>query len=506
MATARLPMRKAREILRQKLQCGLSHRQVAHRVGVSPGSVGDVVARAKLAQLTWEQVEPLSEDALQLALYGRPFTGERTRPMPDLVYLHTELRRTGVTLALLHVEYLEKHPNGYRYTTFCELYKQWRDRQRPVMRQSHVAGDKLFVDYSGKKPKIVDPSTGELEEVELFVAVLGASNLTYAEASRIASHVRALEYIGGVARATVPDQLKSAVTRSCRYEPGVQRTFDEFAEHYGTTVLPARPGHPRDKAKVEGGVLIAQRWILARLRHHTFFSLAELNERIAELVEELNARPMRVYRESRRQLFERIERDVLLPLPAARFTYGAWKLNATVNIDYHVEYDGHFYSAPHALVQDKVDVRATSMTIEIYQRGERVTSHARSYHRGKHTTRPEHMPKSHQKHLEWSPTRIIQWASTIGPQTAQLCEAILNERRHPEQGYRSCLGILRLSKRYGHARLESACARAFAVGARSYRHVDSILSHGLDQLELEEHSDPTPPRQHGNLRGPGYYN
>ncbi len=270
-------------------------------------------------------------------------------------------------------------------------------------------------------------------------------------------------------------------------------------------MLPARPGHPRDKAKVEGGVLIAQRWVLARLRHHTFFSLAELNERIAELVEELNARPMRVYRESRRQLFERIERDVLLPLPAARFAYGAWKLNATVNIDYHVEYDGHFYSAPHALVQDKVDVRATSMTIEIYQRSERVTSHARSYHRGNHTTCPEHMPKSHQKHLQWSPTRIIQWASTIGPQTAQLCEAILNERRHPEQGYRSCLGILRLSNRYGHARLESACTRAFAVGARSYRHVDSILSHGLDQLELEEHSDPKPLGQHGNLRGPGYY-
>jgi len=512
MATERLPMRKAREILRQKLQCRLSHRQVAKSVGVSPGSVGDVIGRAKLAQLDWSRVEALSEDALQLVLYGRPFVGERTRPMPELSYLHTELRRAGVTLALLHVEYLEKHPDGYGYTTFCELYKRWRQRQSPVMRQVHVAGEKLFVDYSGDKPHIIDSSTGEVTEVELFVAALGASNLTYAEATRtqtvgdwITSHVRAFEYIGGVSRAVVPDQLKSGVSKSCRYEPAIQRTYQELAEHYGTTILPARPAHPRDKAKVEVAVQVAQRWVLARLRHHTFFSLDELNERIAELVEELNARTMRVYRESRRQLFERIERAALLPLPAARFVCGSWKLNATVNIDYHVDYDGHYYSAPHALVHEKVDVRATSMTVEIYQRGERITSHARSHLRGKHTTKTEHMPKAHQKHLQWSPSRIVSWASTVGPQTAKLAEAILTERRHPEQGYRSCLGILRLGKKYGAERLELACARALAVGARSYRHVESILSHGLDQLELTEQATEEPPRQHENVRGRDYY-
>jgi transposase len=511
MATARLPMRKAREILRQKWQCGLTHRQIAKSVQVSPGTVGEVVTRAKLTQLDWATVESLSEDALERVLYGRPPVGEVTRPVPDVVYLHTELRRKGVTLALLHVEYLEKHPDGLRYTAFCEHYRRWRERQRPVMRQTHVAGEKVFVDYSGDKPHVVDPSTGETQEVELFVAVLGASNLTYACATRsqqvadwCAGHVGAFEYFGGVPRATIPDQLKSGVSKSCRYEPGVQRTYEELAEHYGTVVLPARPMHARDKAKVEVGVLVAQRWILARLRHQTFFSLEELNERIAELLEDLNNRTMRVYRESRRQLFERIERATLLPLPAARFVYGAWKLGVTVNIDYHVDYESHYYSVPFGLLREKLDVRATAMMVEIFQRGDRITSHVRSYVRGQHTTKPEHMPKAHLRHLEWSPSRIIQWANTIGQQTAVLCEAIMKERRHPEQGYRSCLGILRLGKKYGAERLEAACTRAVAVGARSYRHVDSILSHGLDQVEQSEPA-ATAPRRHENVRGPGYY-
>lgn len=438
---------------------------------------------------------------------------DRERPRPDPIYLHTELRRPGVTLALLHVEYMQQHPtDGYRYTTFCKIYGDWHDRQRPVMRQTHVAGEKTFVDYSGDRPWIVDSNTGEVQPVELFVAVLGASNLTYVEATRtqtvsdwVPSHVRAFEYFGGVTRAVVPDQLKSGVTKACRYEPGVQRTYEELAEHYGTTILPARPAHARDKAKVEVGVLIAQRWILARLRNQTFFSLAELNERIAELVEELNERPMRVYRESRRQLFERIERPTLLQLASSRYTYATWKLKAKVNIDYHVEFEGHYYSAPYALLRERVDIRATSTTVELYRGRERVASHPRSNVRGKHSTVTEHMPKAHQQHSEWSPTRIIQWGKTIGPNTAKLCEAILNERRHPEQGYRSCLGILRLSKRYGHERLEAACKRAVDVGARSYRHVESILSHGLDRVEPAEPSKQEEPRMHENVRGPDYY-
>ncbi len=514
MATERLSMRHAREILRQKLLLGRSHREVARSVGVSSSSISETVGRAKAAKLEdWAAIDAMDDAALETRLYGEPGSAGRTgRPMPDPVYLHTELRRKEVTLQLLHVEYLEKHPDGYRYTMFCEHYNRWLEKQSPVMRQTHRAGEKLFVDYAGQKPRVVDPQTGEVVEVELFVAVLGASNLTYAEATRtqrvgdwIGAHVRALEYIGGVARAIVPDQLKSGVTVPCRYEPGVQRTYDELAEHYGTVILPARPGHARDKAKVEVGVQIAERWILARLRHHTFFSIEALNDRIAELVEDLNTRHMRTYGKSRRELFAQVERAELLPLPAARFVAGEWKLGAKVNIDYHVEYEHHYYSAPHTLVREEVDVRATTSTVEIYRHNERVTSHLRSYVRGGHTTKPEHMPVAHRRHLEWSPSRIVGWASTVGTETAKLAEAILAERRHPEQGYRSCLGILRLGKKYGHDRLEAACARALSAGARSYRHVESILKHGLDRVAPADTNPASPGLVHENVRGRNYY-
>jgi transposase len=304
----------------------------------------------------------------------------------------------------------------------------------------------------------------------------------------------------------VPDQLKSGVTVPCRYEPGLQKTYEEFARFAGTVVLPARPGKPRDKAKVEAGVLVVTRWILARLRHERFFSLAALNTRIAELLEALNTRPMRLYRASRRELFERLDRPALRPLPAEAFIVGEWHYAARVNIDYHVELHGHYYSVPYALRHELVDARLTVTTVELFHRGQRVAAHVRSHLRGRHTTDPAHMPKAHQHHLEWSPSRFITWAGTIGPQTAALVEAILADRPHPEQGYRSCLGILRLATRDGHPRLEAACARAVAVGARSYRHVDSILKHGLDRLGLPAAPPPlTPSRTHEHLRGPAYY-
>ena len=357
---------------------------------------------------------------------------------------------------------------------------------------------------------MVDPATGEVRAVELFVAVLGASNYTYAEATEtqqssdwIASHVRALRYLGGVPHALVPDQLKSGVTRPSRYEPEIQRTYADLAEHYGTIVLPARPRRPRDKAKVEGAVLIVQRWILARLRHETFFSLAALNERIRELLEELNDRRMKVYGASRRELFERLDRPALRPLPDQPYVYGVWSV-AKVNIDYHVEVDRHYYSVPHSLLGEQMDVRATSTTVELFYRGRRIASHRRSRKRGLHTTVPEHMPKAHRAHSQWSPSRLIRWGQTIGPQTGALIAAILESRPHPEQGYRSCLGILRLEKRYGRDRLELACARALEVNARSYRHVDSILKNGLDRLTEPSRPAPTP-GSHENVRGPDYY-
>ena len=509
MARPRIGMRKIREILRQKWSMGRSHREVSASLRVSLGSITETLTRATRAGLDWARVRDLADDELAKSLYGERSPG--SRPAPDCHWIHTERRRKGVTLQLLHLEYLEANPGGYQYTQFCEIYRGWLKRRRLSMRQVHRAGEKMFVDYSGQRPHLVDPSTGEMIEVELFVAVLGASNYAFAEATRnqqgpswIGSHQRAFTYFGGVPEATVCDQLKSGVVVACRYEPEVQRTYDELAEHYGTVIVPARPRSPRDKAKVEVCVQVAQRWILARLRNETFFSLDALNARIAELLEELNDRPMRQYKASRRELFERLERAVLGALPDRPFVYGTWK-DAKVSIDYHVVAQGHYYSVPFVLVGEEVEVRLSAMTVEVFFRGQRVASHHRSSKRGAHTTNPDHMPLSHRKHLEWSPSRFIRWAKKIGPETAKLVEAILTERPHPEQGYRSCLGILRLEKKYGAKRLEAACARAFAAGARSYRHVDSILKNGLDSMPLPDRRSAAPPITHENIRGAGYY-
>ena len=512
MATERLAMHQAREILRQKLKLERTHREVMAALGVSMGTVSKVVTRATLLSLDWETVEELGDDALDERLYGPRCPSHAPRPLPEPAQMHLELRRAGVTLQLLHLEYLERHPDGYRYTKFCDVYREWLERRAPTMRQVHVAGDKMFVDYAGKKPSYVEPATGESVVVELFVAVLGASSYTYAEATHTqtladftASNARAFTFFEGVTAAIVPDQLKSAVTVPSRYEPGVQRTFAELGRHYGTTILPARPRSPRDKAKVEVAVQVAERWILARLRNERFDSLGALNARIAQLVAELNRRVMRHYKASRLELFERLDKPALRPLPEQPFVHAEWT-KARLHIDYHAKVGEHFYSAPFSLVHEELWARWTATTVELFHKGTRVASHLRSYVAGRHTTDPQHMPAAHQKHAEWTPTRIVGWATTVGPMTAKLSEAILAERRHPEHGYRSCLGLLRLAKRFGNERVEAACARALAVGVRSYRPVESILKHGLDRspvLDVE-------PRQaaivaHENVRGADYY-
>ena len=504
-------MRSVKEILRQKWHLKRSHREVALSVGLSVGAVGKTVSRAKLAQLDWSQMESMSEEALRAKLYGQKRPRGASKIVPDCGYIHRERSRPGVTLELLHLEYLEKHPNGYKYTSFCNFYRDWLKKQKHSMRQIHRAGEKLYVDYSGKRPHIVDPKTGEIIEVELFVAVLGASNFTFAEATKtqqvddwIRSHVRAFEYFGGVPGAVVPDQLKSGVSRACRYEPKIQRTYEELSQHYGTAILPARPIHPKDKAKVEVGVQIVQRWILARLRNQTFFSLDALNERIAELLEELNDRVMKQYQESRRQLFKKLDQPALRPLPQERFVVGHWK-KARVNIDYHIEFLGHYYSVPYQHIHEDVEIRYTAMTVEVFRHGERITSHERSYQeRGRHTTQSEHMPKAHQRHLSWTPSRLIDWASHIGPKTEEMVKTILRERRHPEMGYRSCLGILRLARRDGPERLEAACQKALLIGARSYRHLNSMLKNGLEQAALPDVQEGLH-LVHENLRGHEYY-
>jgi transposase len=510
MATPRLTMSNIKEILRQKWLVGRSHRKVAHSLSVSAGVIGTTLARAtKAGFTTWADVEALSDAELDHRLYGREV--ETTRPLPDCAWIHTERSKPGVTLALLHLEYLEQHPGGYQYTRFCDFYRDWLARRRLSMRQLHKAGEKMFVDFAGMQPSIVDPTTGEITKVELFVAVLGASSYTYAEAivdqtlpNWIRAHTNALEFFGGAPEVFVPDNLKSAVTKVCRYEPTIQRTYEEMARHYGAVVSPARPYKPKDKAKVEVAVQVAERWILAVLRNEVFSSLAALNERILELLERLNDKTMRTYGASRRSLFERLDKPHLRPL-ASRFVYCEWQ-RCTVHIDYHVEVDGHFYSVPHELrLADKhPEARITATTVEVYSRGKRVAAHARSHRRGGFTTVAEHMPKAHRSQLEWTPKRIVAWAEKVGPNTAALVTAILKERPHPEQGYRSCLGILRLSKKYGDERLEAACNKSLAVHARSYRHVEGVLKHGLDRVD-DDQPKTRPPVDHENIRGGGYY-
>jgi transposase len=508
-------MRKSKEILRLKWAERQPHRHIAQALRVGVGSVSETAQRAQRAGLDWARVEPLGEAELEAVLYGE-MNRKRRAPLPDPAWMDQEMKKPGVTLQLLHVEYREGHPEGYGYTQFCDHYRRWKKRQRVVMRQVHRGGEKLFVDFSGKKPHWIDPTTGEVHEVEFFVAVLGASNYTYAEAVEsqklaqwLAVNTRALEYFQGVPDLLVPDQLRSAVSAPCRYEPGVQRSFEEWAAHYHTVVLPARPRKPRDKATVEAGVLVAQRWILARLRNQSFFSLAELNQRIAELREDLNNRMMRRYGKSRRELFAELDRPALKALPTERFTYAEWKI-VGVNIDYHAEVDHAYYSAPSRLIHEKLDARITATTVELFHRGQRIAAHARASRRGQYVTDPAHMPSSHRQHLQWSPSRLIAWAATVGTSTAALVEAILTDRPHPEQGYRSCLGILRLRKRYGDQRLEAAAARALLARARSYKHVDSILKLGLDRLPPKPSpaSPPQPAPQpivHENIRGADYY-
>jgi transposase len=450
--------------------------------------------------------------ALEERLYGRRTAPTHDRPRPDPVYIHKELRRTGVTLEVLHLEYLEEHPDGLQYTAFCETYRRWLRTAGVVMRQQHKAGEKMFVDFSGKKPSYIDPSTGERIDVELFVAVLGASNCTYAEATAtqkvrdfVGAHVRAYAYFQGVPAITVPDQLKAGVMRSCRYEPAIQRTYAEMAQHFGTAIVPARPYRPRDKAKVEVAVQIAQRWILARLRNETFFSLAALNTRIWELLEDLNARPMRkLGGASRRELFERYDRPALRSLPATTYELREWD-RVRVNLDYHVEIEKHWYSAPYVLVHELLWACKTPNTVELFHRGQRVASHLRSWVLYGHTTDKAHMPDAHRHHSA-GVDGVIGWATSVGPMTEALVRRLLESNPVPEMGWRSARGLQRVGERYGAERTELACTRALRFGARSYKPVEKILSLGRESVPLPGEEPPDPAViEHSNVRGPSYY-
>ncbi len=511
MAAERLSMRTTHEILRLRWACGLTNRQIARSCGVARSTVAECLRRATAAGLTWPLPPDLDEAALAARLYPPPPAVVLDRPQPVWADLHAELRRPGVTLQLLWDEYKAAHPTGYQYSQFCVHYRRWAARLDVCLRQEHRAGEKLFVDYAGQSLALTDPETGARIATALFVAVLGASSYTYAEAtlaadlpSWIASPIRAFEFFEGVPALLVPDNHKGAVLRPDRYEPDLHPTYLDCATHYGTAILPARVRRPRDKAKVETGVLVVERWIVAALRHRTFFSLAELNAAIGELLTRLNARPFRKLATSRRALFETLDRPALRPLPATRYVFAEWR-RARVNIDYHLVVEAHYYSVPYQLIHAEVEVRLTATVVEVLHQGRRVASHVRSARAGGFTTDPAHRPPAHQAALAWTPSRLVRWAETVGPATAGLVAAILASRPHPEQGYRSCLGLLRLGQQYAARRLEAACARALALQATSYKSVQSILRTGLDGQPLPPPRAARPPVLHPHLRGPAYY-
>ncbi len=510
MAQARLSMRKIEEILRLKYAVGLTHRAIAQSCSVSAGTVSEYITRAKAAGLSWPLPEGLSGEELETLLFPGQAVSGREIVQPDWAAVHKELRRKSVTLSLLWVEYRQAHPEGYSYSQFCHHYRGWAKRLNPVMRQKHRAGEKLFIDYAGQTVAVIDPETGEVGQAQVFVAVLGASNYTYAEAHAsqslpnwIGAHGRALAFLGGVPEVLVPDNLKAGVKSPHRYEPDINLTYQEFARHYGVAVVPARVRKPRDKAKVEVGVQVVERWILARLRDRTFFSLAELNQAIGELLRELNERPMKHLGQSRRELFVELDQPALRPLPTLRYEFAQWQ-KARVHIDYHVEFDKHYYSVPHTLIGKEVEVRATEKTVEIFYHRQRQASHRRLHARGRYSTRRDHMPPAHQAMDGWSPERFLRWAEEIGPQTGQLIATVLDGRQHPQQAYRSCLGILGLAHRYTHARLEAACRRALPAGICSYKGIHNILKNKLDQVEQEQPAATALPA-HANIRGGSYY-
>lgn len=525
MPTKRVSMHKMKEVIRLHA-AGLSLRPIAAAVRLSLGTVAKYVSAAERAKLTWPLPDGLDDAALARLMRGTPpeSTAPRREAQPDYPLIHQELKQKGVTLQLLWQEYrVEQGAASYAYSQFCNRYRAWQKTIKRSMRQVHLAGEKLFVDYAGPTMPITDSVTGEISSAQIFVAVLGSSNYTYAEATHsqqlpdwLGSHVRAFEYFAGVPAIVVPDNLKSGVDRACRYEPDLNRSYDELGAHYGVAIIPARPYRPKDKAKAEVAVQIVERWILAALRKHQFFSLAALNTAIAALLVQLNTKPFKKLPGCRLSAYEAIDKPALKPLPATRYEFATWK-KVRVNIDYHIEFEGHFYSVPHTLVGKQIDLRVTNAVIECLANSQRVASHVKSPRRGEKTTVVEHMPKSHRAHLEWTPGKLLTWGESMGPSTCQVVQYQLTAKPHPEMGYRACLGLLSLARKYGNDRLEAACRRAVVIDALTRNSVQSILKAGLDRQLPPERADANPidnathaatdplVAAHANVRGSAYY-
>jgi transposase len=511
MAKERLSMRKVREVLRLKFDQNLSNRTISKSCQISKTTVADYVDRFCSSGLEWPLPESVCDERLETLLFKVETEPDRRKSMPEMAYVHNELKKKGVTLQRLWYEYKQNHPDGYQYSYFCDLYQKWSGRIDVSLRQQYKAGEKLFVDYAGQTVPIKNPETGEIVLAQIFIATFGASNYTYCEATLtqgladwISSHTRAFEHFGGSPHILVPDNLKSGVTHPSRYEPDINPTYHEMAKHYGIAVIPARVRKPRDKAKVESAVRFVENRILAALRNHTFFSLSELNAVLVEKVRELNHLKFQKLDTTRHAMFHKTDKPALRPLPSKKYQYAEWK-KARVNMDYHIEFEKSYYSVPYQLRKETVDIRYTNRIIEVFSKNKRVALHVRNMKPGSFSTLTAHMPKSHERYLKWTPQRIIQWAYKNGPKTGQLVMGIMESRRHQEQGFRACMGVMRLGKQYSCERLENACNRAIAIKSFSYKSVESILKQGLDKVPLHEDTEPTPPITHSNIRGETYY-
>jgi len=502
-------MRKISEILRQRFELKCSYREIARSQNISISTVSDYLARVKAAGLSWPLPEGLSEETLYQQLF-LPVAVKTQRVQPDWARLSRELRKKGMTLQLLWREYRAEQPSGLGYSQFCHHYQAYAKTLTPVMRQLHKAGEKTFVDYAGMKMPWVDVATGELQEAEIFVGCLGASQYIFVEASAtqqladwITSHIHLFEFFGGVSEILVPDNLLSGVTKAHRYDPDVNVNYQHFAEHYGVAIVPARVAKPRDKAKVENAVGIVERQILAPLRHHTFTSIGEINLAIKKSLTVLNQQSFQKMKTSRRELFETIDKPALKPLPVTRYQYAEWK-KAKVNLDYHVVFDDHYYSVPYRTIGKVIEVRVTNKTVECFSAQQRIALHVRSFKKYQFTTVDEHMPTAHQEHHQYSEARLKNWAHRIGANTLAFIQHMIDARHFPQQAYRACLGLLRLSKTYGEARLEKACAKGLMIGATRYQQIQSLLKNKLEEVTVQNTITEPPPR-HENIRGADYY-
>ncbi len=507
----RLKMKLIKEIIICHTKSKMSIRQISRSLSVPRSTISDYIRRYKSIGLSIHEVENLENDILYNRLYPKERKAiEPTKPIPDYVYITDELKIKGVTRMLLWEEYREKYPDGYAYSQYCDLYSHWKKRLPVSMRQIHKAGEKMFIDYSGMTMDIINSQTGEIEKAEIFVACLGSSGYSYAEASKnqkkscfIRSHINAFNFFGGVTSILIPDNLKSAVTKFNWYEPKLNATYQDMANHYETTIIPARPYKPKDKAKVELSVKLVQRWILAKLRNRQFFSVAELNHAIRPLLEELNNRKIRHLKKSRRELYEELDKPALNVLPSQSYIYKEFKL-CRVNIDYHIQLEKCFYSVPYLLVRKEVDVQYSDHIVEIFHKNKRVAAHTRLYQTGAYSTKKEHMASAHKAYAEWTPSRMINWSKNYGKHTEKLIEIILNRKRHPEMSFRTCMGILNAAKKIDNNIVEAISEKMLKLNTYNVYSFKSIFKNKT-YIEQKPAVALTPDSHHINVRGKDYY-